>query len=258
MMNDQPPTKTTRWALGISYRGTEYFGFQRQKDVVTVQSCLEDALSHVADHGVKLTCAGRTDRGVHALGQVIHFDTRAVREHKSWVMGVNSALPRDIRVLWAKPVTDEFHARFGATHRRYRYVIHNHRVRSAIWHDLTTWEPRPLNMDAMHEAAQVFVGTHDFTSFRAVQCQAKSPVRTVYEAGFKQEGEHIVFECEANAFLHHQIRNFIGSLLMVGRGEHDGEWIKAVLESRDRKQAGATASAHGLYFLSVTYEKEIL
>jgi tRNA pseudouridine38-40 synthase len=113
-------------------------------------------------------------------------------------------------------------------------------------------------MDAMHEAAQVFVGTHDFTSFRAVQCQAKSPVRTVYEAGFKQEGEHIVFECEANAFLHHQIRNFIGSLLMVGRGEHDGEWIKAVLESRDRKQAGATASAHGLYFLSVTYEKEIL
>lgn len=242
-----------RIALGIEYDGSAYCGWQYQDHSPSVQEKVEQALAHVADHSVRVVCAGRTDTGVHALGQVIHFDTDAPREMHSWVFGANANLPRDISVLWAKHVADDFHARFSAIRRRYRYIIFNRSVRPAILARRTSWEYRPLDIVRMREAAQHLLGEHDFSAYRALACQAKSPVRTLYRLDITQNNELIVLELEANGFLHHMVRNIAGVLLRIGAGEAPGDWAKTVLEQRDRTQGGVTAPPDGLYLTGVVY-----
>lgn len=246
-------TEESRLALGIEYCGARYFGWQLQEQVPSVQGTLEQALAAIAGHPVSTVCAGRTDAGVHATGQVVHFDTSAQRPLKAWVMGVNCHLPDDIRVLWAKSVGMDFHARFSATARRYRYIVDTRRVRSAIYREVWSWYGWSLNVEAMHQAAQVLVGEHDFTTFRAVGCQSKSPMRRLTEISVQQVGEQIVIEVEANAFLHHMVRNIVGSLFWIGRGEKPITWLAEILAARDRTLAGVTAPPQGLYLIKVRY-----
>jgi tRNA pseudouridine38-40 synthase len=224
--------------------------------VRTVQACVEEALSRIADHPLKAQCAGRTDAGVHALGQVIHIETHARREERAWVFGTNTLLPRDVSVLWAKPVADDFHARFSARRRAYRYVILNRASRPGLWASRVTWECRPLDPERMQTAANYLLGEHDFSAFRAQGCQAKSPVRTVHCLEVQRRGDRIEIVVEANAFLHHMVRNIAGVLMAVGRGEQRPDWAKAVLEGRDRSSGGVTAPPDGLYLTNVWYEKE--
>ena len=219
-----------RIALGLEYKGARYRGWQRQESgVPSVQAALEKALSQVAAEPVSLMCAGRTDAGVHATGQVVHFDTRVERPLKAWIMGGNANLPPDISVTWAKVMPAEFHARFKAFARRYRYVIYNDPVRPAHLAEEVTWNHRPLDVARMREAAAHLVGTHDFTSFRAVQCQAKSPVKTVHHLEVIEHGRFIVIDVRANAFLHHMVRNFAGVLMTIGAGEREPGWVAEVL-----------------------------
>lgn len=245
-----------RIALGVEYDGSAFCGWQTQGDVPTVQEHVEAALSKVADHPVSVSCAGRTDTGVHALEQIIHFDTEAVREPRSWVLGANVNLPKTVSVLWCHKVPGEFHARFSATARRYRYVILNRWVRPAILHGRVAWIHQPLDVERMKSASRHLVGEHDFTSFRAVACQAHHPVREVRELNLSRQGEFIVMEVEANGFLHHMVRNFAGSLIKVGKGEADPDWVADALASRDRRVAGVTAPPDGLYFMGVRYPTE--
>ncbi|HET9819710.1 MAG TPA: tRNA pseudouridine(38-40) synthase TruA [Rhodanobacteraceae bacterium] len=244
---------TQRVALGIEYDGTDFFGWQRLGHGPSVQAEVEAALSFVADHPVEVICAGRTDAGVHARCQVVHFDTDADRDPRAWVLGTTSRLLPAIAVLWAQAVPDDFHARFSARARRYRYAILNRPIRPALDARFLSWERAPLDADAMHAAAQALVGEQDFSSFRAVSCQARHARRNVTEVNVRREGEHVVVDIEANAFLHHMVRNIVGSLLEIGRGERPVEWIAELLAARNRDVAGVTATPQGLTFLGPRY-----
>ncbi|TBR38884.1 MULTISPECIES: tRNA pseudouridine(38-40) synthase TruA [Dyella] len=243
-----------RIALGIEYDGTDFLGWQRLTHGDTVQGTLEKALSFVANYPVDVTCAGRTDAGVHGRCQVVHFDTEVQRDMRGWVLGTCSNLPTSVAVLWAQPVPDGFHARFSARSRRYRYRILNRPVRAALDARYVTWERHPLDAARMHDAAQVLIGEHDFTAFRAISCQARHARREVLAVSVRREEEQVIVEIEANAFLHHMVRNIVGSLLMVGRGEQSVAWIAALLAGRNREVAGPTAPASGLTFLGPRYE----
>lgn len=242
-----------RIAAGVEYCGTRYRGWQSQRGVSTVQDRVQAALSRVADHTLHVTCAGRTDAGVHALGQIVHFDTTAQRDEISWVFGANSHLPPDICLRWANPVAEDFHARFSAHARRYRYVIHNARSRSATLAGGAAWYRSPLNSGLMHEAGQVLLGEHDFSAFRAAECQAHTPWRELRSLRVHRAGNLVILDVEANAFLHHMVRNIAGVLMSIGSGTRPVEWAGEVLDSRDRRQAGVNAQACGLYFMQVLY-----
>jgi len=247
-----------RIAMGMEYDGSEFCGWQIQPQggVRTIQGCLEQALAVVADQSIRVHCAGRTDTGVHGLGQVIHFDTMAERSMHSWVFGTNANLPADISILWAQQVDAAFHARFAAIRRRYRYVIFNRRVRPAMMARHVSWEYRVLDERRMQQAAQYLLGEHDFSSFRAYACQAKHPLRTIYELTVRREGERVIIEIEANAFLHHMVRNIAGVLMSIGAGERAVEWVAEVLAARDRQLGGVTAPPHGLTLVRVEYPEE--
>jgi tRNA pseudouridine38-40 synthase len=244
-----------RVALGIEYNGSAFHGWQLQRDPVmpTVQAALERALAKIANHPLRVHCAGRTDTGVHAMAQVVHFDTTAIRPLKAWIMGVNAELPADICVRWAQHVPQHFHARFSAFRRRYRYIIYNEAVRSAVLAGKVTWQCLPLDVELMHQEAQQLLGTHDFSSYRAVACQSRSPVRDVYGIELRRQGPLVVMDIEANAFLMHMIRNIAGVLMAVGSGRQAPGWTRQVLQARDRKSGGVTARPHGLYFMGALY-----
>jgi tRNA pseudouridine38-40 synthase len=247
-----------RIALGVEYDGGDFCGWQLQDGVRTVQGCVEQALAKVADHDLRVICAGRTDTGVHGLGQVIHFDSEASRSTRSWVLGGNANLPRDVSLLWAKVVDEEFHARFSAQSRRYRYVILNRWVRPGLQRGRVTWVHAPLDVEAMRMATQYLIGEHDFSSYRALACQAKSPVRQIYSLQVESAGEYIYLNVHANAFLHHMVRNIAGVLIAIGKGEQPPEWAREVLERRDRTQGGITAPPDGLYFVHVEYAEHFM
>jgi tRNA pseudouridine38-40 synthase len=242
-----------RIALGIEYDGTDFLGWQRLSHGRTIQGAVESALSFVANETIEVTCSGRTDAGVHARCQVVHFDTQAQRTERSWKLGANSRLPDSVAVLWAVPVGEDFHARYGATARRYRYTILNRPVRAALAARTVAWERLPLDAPAMHIAAQALVGEHDFSAFRAISCQAHSARRDLREISVTRSGAHVAIEVEANAFLHHMVRNIVGSLVLVGRGEQPPEWIGELLRGGDRTVAGPTAPPQGLEFLGPRY-----
>ncbi|MEM8684295.1 MAG: tRNA pseudouridine(38-40) synthase TruA [Pseudomonadota bacterium] len=244
-----------RLALGIEYDGGAYNGWQRQKVGKGVQEVLEHCTAQVADHEVELICAGRTDTGVHASGQVAHFDTPSQRSERGWLLGINSALPDDISVRWVKPVSDEFHARFSATGRRYRYRILNTLVRSALERDRCWWLHQSLDADAMQRAGQRLIGEHDFSAFRAAACQANTPNRELTSLNVSRDGDWIVLEVAGNAFLQHMVRNITGTLVAVGSGQQSEDWVSDVLLSRDRKQGGITAPPQGLTLTQVDYPR---
>lgn len=243
-----------RIALGVEYDGSNFSGWQSQQTGVrTVQTTLEAALTKVADHQVRLICAGRTDAGVHGLGQVVHFNSDAVRSERAWLMGTNSHLPADVNVYWVHFTTDDFHARFSAQARRYCYLILNQAQRSALWRQRAAWYYRPLDAELMHQAAQYLLGTHDFSALRAAQCQARHPIRTIHALRVCRSGAYILLDIEANAFLQHMVRNIAGVLISIGSGARPAEWALEVLQQRDRKLAGVTAPASGLYLVAVRY-----
>jgi tRNA pseudouridine38-40 synthase len=245
-----------RIAAILEYDGANFCGWQLQDGDRTVQGAVEAALSKVADHAVRVSVAGRTDTGVHACGQVIHFDSNARRSDYEWLRGANSNLPADAAVLWVSEVEPSFHARFSATGRCYRYVILNRSVRPTFLARRVSWEHRPLDLAAMQQAAQYLVGTHDFTSFRAVQCQAKDPVRELRRLDVARQGEFVVIEAEASGFLHHMVRNIAGVLSSIGAGEQSSVWGREVLLARDRSAGGVTATADGLYLMRVQYPSQ--
>jgi len=245
-----------KYAIGVEYSGAAYCGWQRQPHCDSIQQNLETALGFVANHPVELVCAGRTDAGVHAVAQVAHFESSAERSQRAWLLGANCQLPRDIRLQWVTPVPDDFHARFSATARSYRYIILNADVPSALFHDCSSWEFRPLDQDAMHECAQVLLGEHDFSAFRAAGCQAKSASRNIHEISILRQDQLIYLDIKANAFLYHMVRNIAGSLIAVGKGKRDSDWFAEILAARDRNQADMTAPAAGLYFLQAWYEPQ--
>jgi len=246
-----------RIALGIEYDGSHYHGWQAQKNLhkqlPTVQACLQSALARVANHEIELFCAGRTDAGVHATGQVVHFDTEAKRHPDAWIWGTNSYLPPDIVVRWAKSVDYGFHARYSALARRYRYMIYNHPIRPAILSARATWHYYPLNVTSMQQAAQYFLGELDFSSFRSSECGSKSVMRNLTELNITRQNDLVVLEVEANAFLHHMVRNLAGVLMRIGAGWEKPEWAQEVLLARDRRAAAETAPAQGLYLIQVRY-----
>ena len=243
-----------RIALGLEYDGSRFCGWQSQPSGCGVQDVLETALAQVAGHPVRVVTAGRTDTGVHALAQVVHFDTDANRPETAWVRGVNAFLPPSVAVLWAQPVSDEFHARFSAIGRCYRYLLLNHPVRPALLNGRAGWFHLPLDLDRMREGAGFLLGEHDFSAFRAAECQAKSPVRRMNSLEIRRQGDYIVFDVCANAFLHHMVRNLVGSLVYVGKEKHPPAWIKELLASRDRAMAAPTFAPDGLYLAGVDYE----
>jgi len=251
-----------RYALGLEYDGSGFSGWQRlerpdaperRRAESTLQATLEEALSSVAGHRVDTVCAGRTDAGVHAACQVVHFDSEAAREPRGWALGATSRLPRQASVLWCQPVDDCFHARFSARARRYRYRILNRPMRPALQRDYLAWERRPLDADAMHRAAQALLGEQDFSAFRTVHCQAPHARREMQRIAVRRDGDIVEVELQANAFLHHMVRNIVGSLLPVGRGEAAETWIAELLAGRDRTVAGPTAPAAGLVFTGPLY-----
>ncbi|WP_111640080.1 tRNA pseudouridine(38-40) synthase TruA [Marinomonas shanghaiensis] len=245
---------TNKVVLVVEYDGADYKGWQAQKfGVPSVQESLEKALSVIANHPVRVICAGRTDAGVHACAQVVHFETNVERSERSWTTGVNTYLPNNIAVVAARYVSEDFHARFSALSRRYRYVIYSSDFCPAILPKGVTWTHKALDVVAMKEAAKVFLGTHDFSSFRAIGCQAKTPFRTVLNFEVYQLGQYIVLDVRANAFLHHMIRNFAGVLMSIGAGEKPVSWAKETLEARDRTKGGITAPPTGLYFVDAQY-----
>ncbi|MDJ0711469.1 MAG: tRNA pseudouridine(38-40) synthase TruA [Woeseiaceae bacterium] len=245
-----------RIALGIEYDGTSYNGWQRQKSGLGVQQRLEEALSVVADEAIEVICAGRTDTGVHASGQVVHFDSSAERSDRGWLLGANSNLPADISVSWVRRVDDEFHARFSATGRTYRYLILNRLQRSALHRERAWWVHQPLDAARMHEAAQRLVGEHDFSAFRAAGCQAGSATREITDIDVSRDQDWITLRVSANAFLMHMVRNITGTLAAIGQGEAPLEWVTEVLEGRDRTAGGVTAPPQGLTLIAVRYPAE--
>ncbi|MGQ0511450.1 MAG: tRNA pseudouridine(38-40) synthase TruA [Betaproteobacteria bacterium] len=247
-------SSSIRIALGVEYDGSRFLGWQTQPGGGTVQDTLQSALSVIAAAPVAVTCAGRTDRGVHARGQVVHFDTEAERPDGAWVRGVNALLPESVAVLWSHRVDPGFHARYGAYARTYRYVLINRPVRPALAARHAGWHHAPLDEEAMRQAAAHLVGEHDFTAFRSAECQAKSPVRTVHAISVERDVERIDIVVRANAFLHHMVRNIVGTLVYVGKGRHAPGWAGEVLESRDRSRAAPTFAPDGLYLEAVEYE----
>lgn len=243
-------------ALGITYNGSGYFGWQKQQSVQSIQGELERALSIVANEPIEIFCAGRTDAGVHATGQVIHFETNATRPLQAWTFGTNAHLPDDIAVTWSHQVDPEFHARFSALSRRYRYIIYNQPQRPAILATGLTHYYQPLNTELMHTAGQFLLGENDFSSFRAAQCQSKSPNRNVHYLNVTRKGHYIIVDIQANAFVHHMVRNIVGSLLEVGAGNQPPEWIAWLLQQKDRTLAAPTAKAAGLYLVEVAYPSQ--
>ena len=243
-----------RIAIGVAYRGTDLEGWQSQPSGNTVQDRLERALSEIAGERIGVTGAGRTDGGVHASAQVAHFDTPVVRPESAWVRGANSLLPETIAVQWAAPVDEDFHARYSALARSYQYILYNHPVRPAVLAGLVGWFHLPLDLERMQRAALCLLGEHDFSSFRSAECQAKSPVRAVERVEIRADGSYLLFDFTANAFLHHMIRNIVGSLVYVGKGAHAPEWLAELLAARDRRLAAPTFSAAGLYLSEVRYE----
>src|SRR6185369_14068675 len=243
-----------RIALGIEYDGSRFLGWQTQAGGGGVHDALEPALAGMAGLPVSVTCAGRTDRGVHALGQVVHFDTDAERPDSAWVRGVNATLPESLAVLWAQRVPGDFHARYSARARTYRYVLLNRTVRPAIAARHAGWFHQPLDVEAMREAAAGLLGEHDFSAFRSSECQAKSPVRTLHSLKIERDGERIDFVLRANAFLHHMVRNLVGTLVYVGKGKHPPHWVREVLASKNRALAAPTFAPEGLYLERVEYE----
>ena len=247
--------KGQRVALALAYEGSHFYGWQSQRklNIPTVQERLEEALARVADAAVTVHCAGRTDTGVHASHQLVHFDSPADRSEKAWVMGGNVHLPPTIRIKWARPVAADFHARHSAVARRYRYVILNQPVASAHMPAGLTWCAAQLDAALMHESAQVLLGELDFSAFRAAGCQSRTPMRNVHFIEVSRRGELVIIDIQANAFLHHMVRNIAGVLMAVGSGERSPEWVAEVLASRDRTQGGLTAKPHGLYLVDVLY-----
>ena len=242
-----------RIALTIEYDGSAFSGWQRQNSRRTVQSCVEQALSKVADEPVAVVCAGRTDAGVHALAQIAHFDTATNREMRAWTLGVNTYLPGDVRIIQACAVNNYFHARSSALARCYRYMILNRNVRSALLRRQTTWCFYPLDIEPMQKAADHLIGEHDFSSFRAQGCQSKSPCRMMHWIKVYRDGERVIIEIVANAFLHHMVRNIAGVLMAIGAGKEQPEWAQQVLLACDRSAGGVTAPPHGLYLVAVHY-----
>lgn len=242
-----------RIALGVEYDGHEFYGWQAQEGLIAVQSSIEETLSKIAAEPIKLICAGRTDAGVHATGQVVHFDTTAVRELRAWTYGVNSSIPKTITIRWAQEVGEDFHARFSARSRQYRYIIYNNPGRSAILSSRVTWYQRPLDVERMQQGAAHLIGEHDFSSFRSSRCEAKTPVRTVEFINIIRQENFIIIDIKANAFLHHMVRNIVGMLLRIGSGSLDENVMQEVLVSKDRRAAFETAPATGLYLTQVEY-----
>ena len=242
-----------RLAAGVEYDGSGFFGWQRQRQSPTVQECLEGALGRVANQSVQVHCAGRTDTGVHARCQVVHFDTVAERSERSWVLGANTHLPAGISLLWVRPVEAGFHARFSARRRRYHYRILNRWVRPALERGRAAWVRHPLDAVLMHAAAQQLLGEHDFSSFRAAGCQSRSPIRTVHSVSVWRCDQEVHVDIQANAFLYHMVRNIAGALIAIGRGLQPVAWMGHLLERRDRTAAGVTAPPEGLYFVAPSY-----
>jgi len=244
-----------RVAAGVEYKGTHFCGWQSQRNARTVQACVEQALGRVADHPLRVVTAGRTDTGVHASGQVVHFDTHSARSPYSWMRGANSNLPVDARITWVRPVAADFHARFGARERSYRYILYCSPSRPAILGKLCTWSCYRLDAARMRQGAAYLRGTHDFSTFRAAGCQARSPVRTVTGVAVEAAGPWVWMDISADAFLQHMVRNIIGSLIEVGRGERPAGWIGELIGARHRPSAGMTAPPDGLYLSAVRYEE---
>lgn len=242
-----------RIALGLEYDGSGFCGWQTQPSGCSVQDALERALEQIAGSPVATTCAGRTDAGVHALAQVVHFDTAAERPDTAWVRGANALLPPGVSVLWAQRVDPAFHARFDAEARRYRYILLARGERPGLLHGRVGWWHGPLDVEAMREAAAALVGEHDFSAFRAAECQAKSPVRTLTNLDVRSEGPFIAFDLRADAFLQHMVRNIVGSLVYVGAGRQPPGWIRALLQGRDRRLGAPTFAPDGLYLTGVEY-----
>jgi tRNA pseudouridine38-40 synthase len=249
---------TQRVALAVEYNGHSFSGWQSQREehVPTVQEALQKALSQVANHPVSVVCAGRTDAGVHATHQVVHFDTVAERSPYQWLRGTNANLPRSVRVRWVQPVAEHFHARFSATARRYQYHIYNDAVAPAIFHGLYSWETAVLDAALMHEAGQCLLGEQDFSSFRAAGCQSRSPMRNLHHLKVFRRDKLVVIDVKANAFLQHMVRNIAGVLIAVGNGKADAAWVAEVLAVKDRTLGGVTADPDGLFFVGVDYPDE--
>lgn len=243
-----------RIALGVEYDGSRFFGWQSQAGGNTVQDALQAAVSGIANETVSVIAAGRTDAGVHALEQVAHFDVSANRPLSAWVRGVNALLPENVAVLWAHAVPEEFHARFSAQARSYRYLLVNRPVRCAVQHGKAGWFHAPLDVEKMRAAAHCLLGEHDFSAFRAAECQAKSPVKNLAQLDIVRQGDTIVFDLTAGAFLHHMVRNIVGCLVYVGKGKHSPQWMQEVLESRSRSLAAPTFAPDGLYLHHVSYD----
>ncbi len=243
-----------RIALALEYDGNHFCGWQTQPERCGVQNCLELALSSMAGHEIEVVAAGRTDTGVHALCQVIHFDTQTDRPLSAWVRGINANLPIFVRVIWAHVVPDDFHARFSARRRDYQFILYNAPVAPAVMASKASWFHLPLDVEKMAEAAKFLVGEHDFSAFRASECQAKSPIRTLHQVEVIKHGDCIVFNFSGNAFLHHQVRNMVGALVYVGKGNFEPNYIQFLLQTRDRTKSPPTFSPDGLYLTGVGYE----
>lgn len=250
------PAPLLRFAAGLEYDGTAFFGWQHQSHARSIQTVLAAAIARVADHPVAAVAAGRTDAGVHACGQVVHFDTGARRSLRSWLLGINSNLADDLAVQWVRPVPPDFHARYTAIGRTYRYVILNRPVRSALERHRAWCLRPPLDTSRMAAAAAVLVGEHDFSAFRGAGCQARSPRRRIDHVAVSRRGEHVMVEVRANGFLYHMVRNLVGSLVVIGSGEQGPEWLAGVLAGRDRRAAAPTAPPAGLYLAQVHYPAE--
>ena len=245
-----------RYAMALEYDGSPFMGWQKHDTGDTIQAAVEKAVSFVADAPVEVVCSGRTDARVSARCQVVHFDSDAPRDARAWVLGTNTRLPDSIRALWLQPVSDDFHARYSARARRYRYSLLIRAVKPAIGRQFLSWSREDLDVTRMHDAAQKILGEQDFSAFRTVQCQAKHPNRKLHRLDVSREGDTIYFDVHANAFLHHMVRNLVGSLMLIGKGEQPVDWMKTLLDGKDRTVAGPTAPAEGLMFLGALYPPE--
>ncbi len=245
-----------RIALNVEYDGSQYHGWQSQTGLYTIQSVLERAISSVANETISVVCAGRTDTGVHAINQIVHFETDKERTPRAWTHGANANLPKDVCVRWAHVVDENFHARYSAVARQYRYIICNTPIRPAVLRSNLTWHYRTLDHQSMHEAAQCLIGENDFTSFRSVECQSNTPMRCINHINVSRMGDYVFIDIEANAFLHHMVRNIAGVLMAVGSGKKDMFWVAEVLEAKDRRQGAETAPSYGLYLAKVIYPDE--